>query len=324
MSSKLFRPVKASGALLLVTITILFSNLLGLLRDRIIAIHFGTSSATDVYNASFLIPDTLFNLFIAGALAAAFVPVFTEYLTQDKEEAYKIANTLINSAMLVIGVLSIIALIFMHQIIGVSFPTANQQVQAQIVSMTRLMLSSALVFTISNTIGNILMCYKHFFAYSISPLLYNLGIILGVIFLQDKIGIYSAAVGVIGGGVLHCLIRLIDMRAINYKYKLQMDLRHPGFKKIVKLMIPRAIGIIATQINIYLFTIIGIQLTEGGVAAFNFARNIQSVAVTLFGMAFGTAVFPYLTSAISAGNKNYSPPKCKKPSSASCFLPFLR
>ena len=303
MAAKFFRPVKIGGATFLVTITILFSNVLGLLRDRIIAIHFGTSSATDIYNASFLIPDTLFNLFIAGALAAAFVPVFTEYLEKDKIAAQKIANTLLNAAMITIGLLSIVALIFMKQIISVVFPQSSIEIQTQIVSMTRLMLSSALIFTISNCIGNVLMCYKHFFAYSISPLLYNLGIILGVIFLQDKIGIYSAAVGVIGGGVLHCAIRLIDIRATEYKYKFEMDLKHPGFKKIIKLMIPRAIGIVSTQINIFLFTAIGIQLTIGGVAAFNFARNIQSVAVTLFGMAFSTAIFPYLTSSISKGDK---------------------
>lgn len=147
------------------------------------------------------------------------------------------------------------------------------------------------------------MCYKHFFAYSISPLLYNLGIILGVIFLQDKIGIYSAAVGVIGGGILHCAIRLFDIKKTEYKYKFEMDFHHPGFKKIIKLMIPRSIGIIATQISIFLFTAVGIQIMEGGVAAFNFARNIQSVAVTLFGMALSTAIFPYLTSSISNGNK---------------------
>lgn len=303
MFAKLFKPVKIGGATFLVTITILFSNILGLLRDRIIATHFGTSSETDVYNASFLIPDTLFNLFISGALAAAFVPIFTEYLGKDKAEARKIANTLLNSAMLVIGLLSIVALIFMHQIIGFTFPQATQEMQLQIVSMTRLMLSSALIFTISNSIGNILMCYKHFFAYSISPLLYNFGIILGVIFLQEKIGIYSAVVGVIGGGILHCAIRLIDIRTTEYKYKFEMDLKHPGFIKIIKLMIPRAIGIIATQFNIFLFTSVGIGLAVGGVAAFNFARNIQSVAVTLFGMAFSTAIFPYLTSAISKGDK---------------------
>lgn len=303
MSAKFFKPVKIGGATLLVTITIFFSNILGLLRDRIIAIHFGTSSATDIYNASFLIPDTLFNLFIAGALAAAFVPVFTEYLGKDKAEAQKIANTLLNAAILVIGILSILALIFMNQLISVTFPQSSPEMHTEIVNMTRLMLSSALIFTISNSIGNILMCYKHFFAYSISPLLYNLGIIFGVIFLQDKIGIYSAAVGVIGGGILHCAIRLIDIRNTEYKYKFEMDLKHPGFKKIIKLMIPRAIGIISTQINIFLFTAIGIQLVEGGVAAFNFARNIQSVAVTLFGMAFSTAIFPYLTSAASEGNK---------------------
>ncbi len=301
---KFFKPVKSGGATFLVTITILLSNLLGLLRDRIIAIHFGTSSTTDIYNASFLIPDTLFNLFIAGALAAAFVPVFTEYMEKDKQEAQKIANTLINVTAIVISLLSIISFIFMENLINITFPGVNQEAKLQIISMTRLILSSALIFTISNTIGNILMCHKHFFAYSISPLLYNLGIILGVVFLQEKIGIYSAAVGVIVGGIFHCLIRLIDMRSIDYKYKFEFHLQHPGVKKIIKLMIPRAVAIIAAQINIFLFTVVGIQIQEGGVAAFNFARNIQSVAVTLFGMAFATAIFPYLSSAVSKGDKD--------------------
>ncbi len=299
MRKKLFKPIQIGGATALIAVTSLISYAIGLLRDRIIATNFGTTSATDTYNASFLIPDLLFNLFIAGALTAAFMPVFSNYLSKDKEEAYQIANTMLTGAVIFIAALALLAYIFMDQIIGFTFSTTTPEAQQDIANMTKLMLPSAVLFAVSNTIGNILMTYKHFIAYAISPILYNLGIILGVIFLSDTMGIYSAATGVLIGAVLHCIIRLIDLSITEYKYKPQLNLKHPGFKKIIRLMIPKSISLIAWQINLYIFAIVGIRMIEGGLAAFHFARNIQSFAVSLFGIAFATAVFPYLTSSIS-------------------------
>ncbi|MEK7548036.1 MAG: murein biosynthesis integral membrane protein MurJ [Patescibacteria group bacterium] len=303
MYQKLFKPSLVGGATILITVSSLLSYLLGLARDRIIAVHFGTTSMTDAYNASFLIPDFIFNLFIAGALSAAFLPVFSQYLTKNKEEAYEIANTMLTSAFLAISVLAVIAIIFMGDMVPFLFSGAAEGMQKDITNMTRLMLVGSLFFSVSNTLGNILMGYKHFVSYAISPVLYNLGIILGVIFLQEKFGIYSASIGVLIGSVFHCLIRVIDIFSTEYKFKPRLAFTHPGFIKIIKLMIPKSISLIAWQLNMYVFAIVGIKLIEGGLAAFNFARNIQSFAVSLFGIAFSTAVFPYLTSSISEGNK---------------------
>ncbi|OGJ42187.1 murein biosynthesis integral membrane protein MurJ [Candidatus Peregrinibacteria bacterium RIFCSPLOWO2_02_FULL_39_10] len=303
MYQKLFKPSLVGGATILITVSSLLSYLLGLARDRIIAVHFGTTSMTDAYNASFLIPDFIFNLFIAGALSAAFLPVFSQYLTKNKEEAHEIANTMLTSAFLAISVLSVVAIIFMGDMVPFLFSGAAEGMQKDITNMTRLMLIGSLFFSISNTLGNILMGYKHFVSYAISPVLYNLGIILGVIFLQEKFGIYSASIGVLIGSVFHCLIRVIDTFNTEYKFKPKLSFTHPGFIKIIKLMIPKSISLIAWQLNMYVFAIVGIKLIEGGLAAFNFARNIQSFAVSLFGIAFSTAVFPYLTSSISEGNK---------------------
>lgn len=105
------------------------------------------------------------------------------------------------------------------------------------------------------------------------------------------------------GAVLHLLIRLIDVFATEYRYKPELNIKHPGFKKILKLMIPRSMGLIAWQLNLYIFAVVGMRMIEGGLAAFNFARNIQSFAVSLFGIAFATAVFPNLNAAISKGDK---------------------
>jgi len=300
---KVFKPVTVGKATALVSITAFLSYLIGLFRDRIIAINFGTTSLTDTYNASFLIPDFLFNLLIAGALASAFLPVFTEYVTKNKEEAYKIANTIITGGTMIIAILAVLAFIFMKEIVYFTFPNVTDLAQANIINMTRMILPSAIIFTISNSLGNILMSYKHFTSYSLSPVLYNLGIIIGVIFFSQSLGIYSAPLGVLIGGVLHAAIRLIDIHDIEYRFKFEIDFRHPGIKKIIKLMIPRTIGLITWQINLYIFAVVGMNLIDGGLAAFNFARNIQSFAVSLFGIAFATAVFPYLSTAISQDDK---------------------
>lgn len=303
MLKKIFKPIQMGGATVVIAVTSFLSYGIGLIRDRIIAINFGTTSATDTYNASFLIPDILFNLFIAGALAAAFLPIFSNYLEKDKKQAFELANSVLTGAVLLIGLLALIAFIFMESIIGQLFSEAIPTMQKDITNMTRLMLGSAILFAISNTLGNILMSYKHFIAYSLSPVLYNLGIIFGVIFLQEKFGIYSAAIGVLIGVIFHCLIRIIDTFATEYEYKPQFNFKHPGLKKIIKLMIPRTIGLIMWQINTYIFAVVGIKLIEGGFAAFNYARNIQSFAVSLFGIAFATAVFPYLSTAASQSNQ---------------------
>lgn len=303
MRKKFFKPIKIGSATALIAITSFLSYAIGLVRDRIIATNFGTTNETDIYNASFLIPDMLFNLFIAGALVAAFMPVFSQYLAKNKDEAFRIANTVLTGGTLLIGLLSILAFIFMENIIPFLFPEAQAADHQDIIRMTRLMLPSALIFAISNTLGNILMCYKHFLSYAISPILYNLGIILGVIFLSENFGIYSAAIGVIIGAAFHGLIRIVDIFMTDYRYSTKTDFRHPGFKKIIRLMIPKSISLIAWQINLYIFAVVGMRIVEGGLAAFNFARNIQSFAVSLFGISFATAVFPYLSTAVNEGKK---------------------
>jgi len=301
---KLFKPISTGGASALIAFTSLLSYLAGLIRDRTIAVHFGTTTATDTYNASFLIPDTLFNLFIAGALTASFMPIFASYMQKDKKEADVLANTMLTGASVLTGFLIVLAFIFMEKIIPVLFPEVDPVGQRDIINMTRLMLPSAFLFSISNTLGNILMTHRHFMSFSLSPVFYNLGIIGGILMFNEKFGIYSAAIGVLIGGLLHATIRIVDVFHTEYRYKPELKVKHPGFIKTIRLMIPKAISLIAWQVNLYVFAIVGMKLTDGGFAAFNFARNIQGFAVTLFGVAFATAVFPSLNSSYSKGDKD--------------------
>ncbi|PIZ76042.1 murein biosynthesis integral membrane protein MurJ [Candidatus Peregrinibacteria bacterium CG_4_10_14_0_2_um_filter_38_24] len=299
MQKNIFRPVKMGAATAIVLGTTLLSNFIGLARDKIIALHFGTSISTDIYNASFLIPDMIFNLFVAGALTAAFMPVFSDYIEKNEGESMKLANTMMNAMTGMIFILALLAFIFINPLIGFLFPNLDAATQLEIAKMTRLMLPSAMIFAVSNILGNILMSYKHFTAYSISPILYNIGIIAGVLLLKEKFGIYSAAIGVLVGAVLHCSVRIFDSIKTKYRYSFTLDLKQEGFKKIIKLMIPRTLSLIMWQINLYVFTIIGMRIMTGGLAAFNFARNIQSFTTALIGISFATAVFPFLTTAVS-------------------------
>ncbi|MBI2634675.1 murein biosynthesis integral membrane protein MurJ [Candidatus Peregrinibacteria bacterium] len=303
MQERLLKATTLGKATILVSVTAFISYVIGLLRDRIIAINFGTTAITDTYNASFLIPDILFNLFIAGALSASFLPVFSDYLNRDKNEASKIANTMLTTTTIAIAFLAAVAHIFMPQIIPLIFKEATAAMQTDIIGMTRLMLLSAIFFAISNTLGNILMGYKHFFSYAVAPILYNIGIIFGIIFLKDKIGIYSAATGVVVGAALHAIIRIMDTLKTGYKYRPELAIKHPGFRQIIKLMVPRSISLIVWHLNMLIFAKVGIDILKGGFSAFNYARNIQSFAVSLFGIAFATAVFPYLADTVTANDE---------------------
>jgi putative peptidoglycan lipid II flippase len=297
----LFSVSSAKKATAIITITSFLSYVIGFLRDKILAYYFGAGLQTDIYNASFVIPDAVFNMFIASALTAAFLPVFTEYLKKDKEEAFRLANTMLTISVLFTSIITIILFIFMDKITPLIFSADDIDVSTMknITTMTRMLLPLPLIFAISNTLGNILMSYKHFFSYAISPILYNFGIITGIILLHKSFGIYSAAQGAIIGAIFHCVIRIIDVFHTDYRPKRELAIQLAGFKQIIKLMIPRSISLIASSINTIVYASIGTKLLVGSLAAFNFARNVQSFAVSLFGIAFATAIFPFLTSSIS-------------------------
>lgn len=295
MLSKIFRSQKSGQAAFLLMIASLLSYAAGLLRDRTLSHTFGATRLTDAYNASFLIPDLLFNIFIAGALSIAFIPVFAGYLKQDKREAYAVANTVITMGTLILGIIGVIVFIIAPYIIPALFTNTPPADQNLIITMTRILLLSPILFCISNALGSILITHKHFLAYALSGFLYNMGIIFGVIILHNHLGIYAAAVGAVIGALFHLSIRLLNILTINYKFKPTLSLKHKGVRKIFWLMIPKTVNLLGWQAMLFVYTLVAYTLVEGSVAAFNYARNLQSFPVSLFGIAFATAIFPFLS-----------------------------
>ncbi len=307
MLSKIFRSQKTGQAAFLLMAASALSYAAGLMRDRVLSTTFGATHYTDAYNASFLIPDLLFNLVIAGALSVAFVPVFTSYFKENEEVARKIANTIITFGSLLLGGLGIVFFFLAPYVISGFFSHIDPADHELIIGMTRILLLSPILFAISNALGSILITQKHFMAYALSGFLYNLGIILGILLLSKQFGIYAAAFGAIIGSFFHLAVRILDILTVKYKFKLTLDLKHEGVRKIFKLMIPKTISLVAWQIMLWTYTFVAFSLAEGSVAAFNYARNLQSFPVSLFGIAFATAVFPFLADHVHNKDvKNFS------------------
>lgn len=273
---------------------------LGLVRDRLFAHTFGAGSELDAYNAAFIIPDLLLNILVAGALQAAFIPIFTDiWHKKGKDEAEKLANTVLNAGIIAVIIIGTLAAIFMPALTKIIAPGFAPHEKALLINLTRLLLLSPIIFSISNTLGAILVSQKSYFAYGLSPVFYNFGIIAGVLLLSRTHGIYGVVFGTLAGALLHLGIRILGMRPLKLKYAPILNWRDYNFKRIVVLMIPKMFGHPAEQLIFWAFTVIASTLAAGSITMLSFARNFMSVPVSLFGIAFATASFPILSQAAS-------------------------
>ncbi len=283
--------------------TALLSNLLGLLRDRLLAHSFGAGTALDAYNAAFIVPNLLLNIFVAGALTAAFVPIFSGLISRDRrQEAAEFANSVLNSSILVVLIAGLTVFIFAPQLSHWVVPGFTPESKVLFVNLMRLLLLSPLIFAISNALGNILVSEERFFWYGISPSLYNIGIIGGVIFLAGRFGIYGAIIGVIGGALLHLISRLIGLMNYYLRYHPRIKIDE-HFKKYIRLMLPRMAGQPIEQVMFLGFTVIASTIGTGAIVALNFANNFQTVPVAIIGITFALTAFPVLAKIAARNNR---------------------
>ena len=291
-----------SGALI-IGFASLISRGLGLVRDRLFAHQFGASEILDAYYAAFRIPDLVFNLLVLGALSSAFVPVFIFYLNQNKKDAWRITNSVLNITTLILVSVCVLVFIFIPRLIFLVAPGFSPELKDLTAQLTRIMLISPIFFGISNVFSGVLNSFKRFLAYAFAPVFYNIGIILGAIFLVPSYGVYGLAGGVVLGSFLHMLIQLPAFLHTGFKYRPLIYFKHPGVRKIGRLMLPRTIGLAMTQMNLWVVTVIASLESEGSISIFNMANNLQSLPVGIFGVALSISCFPYLAEAFSKNDK---------------------
>jgi len=272
------------------------SRLLGLLRDRVLASHFGAGDTLDVYYAAFRVPDLIYNLLILGALSAAFIPVFTGLIARDEEkEAWEVVNIFLTTAILFLLVLAGIFSIFAPWLVKLITPGFSREKMQSVITLTRIMFLSPIFLGVSGIFGGILNSFRRFLIYSIAPLLYNLGIIFGALFFVKPFGIAGLAWGVVLGAALHMAIQYPNVKLTGMKYFPRLDFKNKNLRRIVKLMIPRTMGLAVTQVNLLVITIIASTLSAGSLAIFNFANNLQSAPLGFLSVPFVLAIFPTLS-----------------------------
>lgn len=316
---KVFRSLNAQNtvghAALILGFFYLVSAIFGFVRDRFLASTFGAENGLlDAYYAAFRIPDFIFNVLVLGAVSAAFIPVFIEYYYNKKEkEAWQVANIVLNYAVLILGFFGIIVAIFATPILSIfthgfrdQFATllTGERVPmiALTASLTRIMLLSSLFFGIASIAGAVQNSLKRFILYAAAPVIYNLSIIFGIVFLAPKFDIYGVAYGVLIGAFLVMLLSMFSIYSLGFRSIFTLQWRHPGFIRIVRLMIFRAGALMADQINLLVEVSVGSALPAGSIAFFTLANNLERLPATLFGISLATAIFPSLAVSISLKN----------------------
>lgn len=306
-----------TSAAIIVAAASLASRFLGIFRDRILAGLFGAGDTLDMYYAAFRIPDLMFNLLVLGALSAGFIPVFTNLCKKNfftgsvsgSREAWHLANAIINIMGVALLALSVFFIIFTPQLTRLITPGFYGDKQLTTITLTRIMFLSPFFLAISSVLGGILQSFKRFFVYSLAPIAYNIGIIIGALYFVPLWGVYGLGWGVACGAFLHFLIQVPAAMRLGYRYRITFDWRNAHVREIGRMMVPRTLSLAITQFNLVIVTIIASTLASGSLAVFNLANNLQSFPVGIFGISFAVAAFPTLAALASdraALIKNFS------------------
>ncbi len=299
------KQTSVGSAATILVIMVLTSRVLGLVRDRLLAARF-SPDVLGVYFAAFRIPNFIFELLVTGALTSAFIPVFTKYVTQGKEkEGWHMASTLINLSVIILAIVSIPMIIWAPTFSRFLAPGFSDSQIQQMASFSRIMIIFQVVpLLVGNFLTGILQSYNMFLVSALAPVVYNVGIIIGIVMLSGSIGLYAPVVGVGIGAFLFVVIQLPLLFRIGYKHSADLDIHHEGVREVGRLIGPRTLGLAVSQIDSTVDLMMSSLLGARMVTIFNFAQNLQQVPVGLFGATVAQAALPTLSAATVREDKD--------------------
>lgn len=272
----------------------LLCQLLALVRDRILAATFGAGHSLDLYYCAFRIPDFIFVMVASLVGISVLVPFIIEKVNISQAEGKKFIDNIFSAFFLLIIFVSVATFILTPYLVPLIFKGFSVKDFSELTVLTRILLLSPIFLGLSNFFGSITQVYKRFIIYSISPMVYNLGIILGIIFLYPLFGLKGLVLGVILGTLLHLLIQIpfVVKQGMFPKFSLNFD--WAGIKKVVILSVPRTFTLGIIQITTIFLIAMATFMKDGSVAVFNFSINMQSVTLSIIGVSYSIAAFPTL------------------------------
>ena len=300
------------GAVLLIGLSFLGSRLLGVARTAVIADQYGTSVELDAFWVAMRLPDLVFQLLAGATLASAFIPVYARALqNRGERSAWRLASIVLNWVLIGTIALSVAVFFAAEWIVPALAPGLGEDsgIQDAIIDdavfLTRVLLLSPILFAVSGMLTGILHARRHFLLPAISPMLYNLAIILGALLLPGELGVEALVIGVVAGSGLHLMIQLPALSTALARsgggLGLHFDLGDIEAREVLRLMGPRMLGLAAAQINLIVLTFFGSLVGDSSISALNFAWLLLMFPVGLFGMSMATAVFPSLAERAATG-----------------------
>lgn len=269
------------------------SQLLALLRDRILAHTFGAGQSLDIYYTAFRIPDFIFITVASIVSISVLIPILAK--EKDQKKSKETMNEVFSVFFFLIFFVVLVAFFLMPKINALLFRGFSAEVLEQVTLLSRIMLLSPVLLGLSNFFTSIIQSQRKFFVYALSPLLYNIGIILGVLFYYPLWGLKGLALGVVSGAFLHLIIQLPTIYRLGFKPSFVSKINFYKIKNIFYLSLPRTIAVSASALSILALISLATYLREGSVAIFNFAYAIQSIPLSIIGVSYTTAVFPLLS-----------------------------
>lgn len=298
------RARRLARSTLLVMCAFAAAKLISLVQTVVIAQVFGLSAEYDAYVVANGLPEMIYTIIAGGALAHAFIPVFSSLLARgDRHGAWRTAAMVINSVFVVtllLGSLSFLAAPWLvATLIGPGFDAPTQ---LQTVIMMRILLLGTLIFSVSGICMGILQSHHHFLLPALAPVLYDVGILFGVVFLIPQLGIYGIAWGAVLGAGLHLGIQVPGLLHFRARWWPVLDVNDPRLRQILRLMLPRIAGLGVFSLNFLVMNNIASRLGPGAVSALSWGWRVMQIPQTLIGTAMGTVIFPTLAALSELGD----------------------
>ena len=277
------------------------SRVLGLVRDQVLASMFGAGNAMDAFNVAFRIPNLVRDLFAEGAMSAAFVPVFMRQLASvDKQSAWRLGNNVINALLVVTGVLVALGIVFARPLVG-AFAADYAAVPGKLeltVLLTRVMLPFLTLVAVAAAMMGMLNSLQRFFIPALAPAMFNVATILCALLLvplMPRVGwppIAAIAIGALAGGFAQIALQWPLLRREGFSYAPFLDWKQEGLRRVLMLMGPGTIGLAATQVNVFVNTVLATREGTGAVSWLNYAFRLMYLPTGLFGVSIATATVP--------------------------------
>ena len=303
-------------AALLLSFSTLISALLGIFRDRLLnSLYLDTyPTGIDAYTAAFTVPDFMFFILTSGALAVSFIPVFNQRLASgNKKSAWELSTSVLNLFALVTLVTSILIMIFADPLIRyVVGPGLDESGTTLAINMMRVIAINPFLFSIATVLCSMQQAVGRFVFYSLAPALYNIGILIGIVFFTGGInifgvqlfegGIMGVALGVVFGAVLQVIVSLIGLFGLGFDYEFKIYWKNHGFKSVLRLLPARSLDQGIDYVSGIVNTNLSSRMGAGALRSYQQANTLHTMPVNLIGVAISTAFFPKMTEEVGEDN----------------------